>query len=108
MITVLTVLDITTSIRTVRSVTGSLSSLNYTMQTHSVNMRYLVIGMEYIVLSVERGFVIRRGNMTEVKSPTVTCGACGKKCSGLVSVIVNERLQYVCDECALELTKESE
>lgn len=107
MITVLTVLDITTSIRTVRSVTESLSSLNYTMQTHSVNMRYLVIGMEYIVLSVERGFVIRRGNMTEVNSPTVTCGACGKKCKGLVSVIINERLQYVCDECALELTKES-
>ncbi len=65
-------------------------------------------GMWYTVLSVEHGFVIRRGNMTEVKSPTVICGACGKKCNGLVSVIINERLQYVCEDCALELTKESE
>ena len=51
----------------------------------------------------------RKGdNMCKTVSPTITCGTCGKECEGLISVIVNERLQYVCDECALELTKESE
>lgn len=60
MITVKPVLDITVSIRIVRIVMVSLSSLNYIMQTHNVNMRYLVIGMEYVVLSVMHGFVIRR------------------------------------------------
>ena len=39
-------------------------------------------------------------NMCKTVSPTVTCGTCGKECEGLISVIVNERLQYVCDECA--------
>lgn len=60
MITVKHVLDITMSIRIARIVTESLSSLNYTMQTHNVNMRYLVTGMGYVVLSVMHGFVIRR------------------------------------------------